>query len=228
MKSYWKATGATALTVVPVLIKQYSPPDASNIFLILYVVAVFLGSLKLFQPDRRFLLVRNPTLDAAFEKIFQQARNQLTNGERLPFRVHVMQPRGFGRWKKLVVVYSFGSAPTDPDHGKTWSSGCGLCWRVYSTGKLAWYRKGEHSIAEYGIKNADAEATDHVKAVLCLPIRKPARVYPEKVSAKVVGVLAFDALTDDGANGLAEFLKGFTTNNNGGILDTVEYVSLYF
>jgi hypothetical protein len=79
------------------------------------------------------------------------------------------------------------------------------------------------------MNKSDIEATEHVAAIVCLPIRRPAEAEPDKpVSPKVRAVLALDAIMEEGAVGLQECYDRFGSQKHPDFLALVECLGIYF
>jgi hypothetical protein len=144
-----------------------------------------------------------------------------------PFRVHVLQPRRWWIFKRLVVVYSFNSNPAHADHGKHWRRNCGLCWKVYRTKQAQWCHRNDSEWKELGLSDEDLRATSHVWGVFALPLRKP-KQDAATISNKVTAVLAMDALTEEGAVALKDQFDRFMEHRNEKLLDRAAWTSLFF
>jgi hypothetical protein len=227
MLKYAKALIPTSATLAPIVIKEMVPHPWSFGVIGAIGVFVYLGALKLFKPDDRFLLVRGPTLDAAFDATFEE-QFQSPASSYQPFRVHVLQPRGRWWWRRLEVTYSYNSNNTHADHGRTWRKGRGLCWSAYQAGLPSYCHRNEPKWSMLGLTDDDKRATEHVWAVFAIPLRRPAKSEEEKVSSKVTAILAFDALSPDAASVLEKQFELYRINKNDKMLDRAAYVSLYF
>ncbi len=217
---FGKGVLATALTVIPVLIKQFAGPVWSIQLLFLFGLAIFFGSMKLLQPDTRFLTIREPTVRNLLKNALANAGPSI--------RANVYICRGFWRFRYLVPVISYNANPSQADYGKNWRIGTGLCWQVFETGKFGICRKGVHDPASFGMKPADVMNTDHVEAVLCMPLRKLGSRGDDGISSKVSAVLAYDAISAEGAEFLQREHDSLLSVENKKLLDLVESISLYF
>jgi len=224
MKTFLKAVGSTALTFVPILIKQYAGDHWAPWAFLFFGSAVFLSSLKLFKPDERFLTLRPVAVELAVKEALKDIEKK---GHRL--RANVYERRGIWPFTELVPLVSCNTHTPDPDHGKRWPRGRGLCWKVYRTGKFGICHKGVDDPKDFGMRDADIQSTEHVEAVLCLPLRRKIRHSKDApVSERVVGVLAYDALTPQGAKILQAQHDALRGSGNQPLLDLVDRVSLYF
>lgn len=227
MNNFFKALGATSLTVAPVLLKEILAPQLHNGWIAFYAIAVFGGSWKfVFKPDNRFEAIRNPSLDSFFDNIFSNVT--CVDGARFPLRVNLYEPRGASIFTKLRVTYGFNQYSTDPDFGKSWKPGRGLTGKVYETGKAGFFRKGEDVGVEYVLSRKDAEDTSRVEAVFALPIRRAKPKLDSPADSTVVAVLSIDALTSDGAEVLRGWYNSLEDHANGDLLDKLKYLSLFY
>lgn len=221
-KTLLKSLFATGVATVPVAIKQFAPAHWTGNLFVAYFLAVFAASLKVFEPDKRFLAVREPTIKAYFKAALREAPPDA-------IRANIYVARGIWPCRCLVPLISYNANPAHADYGKKWPRGRGLCWKVHETGKFGLCRKGIHSPEIFGLKAKDISVTEHVEAVFCLPLRrKPKNSSDDGVSGRVSGVLAYDALSADGANFLEAEHDRLVRNENKELLDLVEAVSLYF
>jgi hypothetical protein len=79
------------------------------------------------------------------------------------------------------------------------------------------------------MKAADIASTDHVLAVLCLPLKRKTGSETDKgVSGKVCAVLAYDAITPEGVAFLQSQHDRLVENTNRELRELVEAISLYF
>ena len=194
MSRVLKAVVSTLLILLPLLIREMLDPLWRWQAIGGFVLVVFIYNLWQFGPDRRFERIREPTLKAQFNTKFKGAREKHRPGQRLPFRVNVMQ-RGWTwyAWPRLKIVYAYGMERTDPDYGLLWTKARGLCWQVYQTGKVEWFDQDIHDPTQFGLKDHEMQATQHVLAVLSLPIRSAHRPMPYRPTA----VLNVDALSSE-------------------------------
>lgn len=237
MNNLFKASLVTLLTIAPLVAREYWGSNLGPAGIGLIAVLAFVGYWKwVFKPDNRFEAVRTPGLDTLFAQAFSEFA--VRGGGRFPLRVNVYQCRGccFAPWLCrrlpalcwLHVAYNWSGRPSDADFGKVWRSDRGLCGKVYQTGRVGWYRRDEHGTEEYRLDASDLEQTRHVQAVLCIPLRR-ARPKPNShLDPRLVGVLAIDALTTEGADFLEGLYDQIESQADSDLLDKAEVVSLYF
>ncbi|RIK84396.1 MAG: hypothetical protein DCC68_01580 [Planctomycetota bacterium] len=220
---------ATTLTMVPVLIRQYAGAW-TLLALIAYGAAVFGGAFWKLRPEKRLAAIREASLNAAFHETFQK---DFRGGKKQPspFRVHVFTPSGYWWWRKLVVAYSFNSHPSHADHKMSWPRNHGVIWDVFKSGRANCCFRTEEKWNEYGLTNAERQATKHVFGIFAIPIRGPTDNgdgQAKRNQGKVSAVVSFDALTPEAANVLQELYVDFSQNRSKPLLDRMAYVSLYF
>jgi len=227
MSNFLKAVFVTALTVVPLGVKEYLGEHWNWWWFAAYCLAAFFGYWKLvFRPDERFNAVCTPSLDNCFETTF--ANVQWDRKGRFPFCVNVYRPIGF--WPAvllLVVAYHWKSNPTDSDHGKWWFSWCGLVGKTYWSGLAGFYKKGD-DLSGFGLTKRDEERTNHLEGLLCLPLRRPAPKGSWRVSDRVTAVLAVNALTPEAAEELAAWYEDIDKRRINALVDKANWLSLYF
>jgi len=229
MRTVYKAVLASAITVAPVLIKQYAKSPWDMPVILAYMAMVFLASQKFFKPDERFLRVREPTLDSAFAASFRDdLEHPVKEGVDPPFRVHIFCKSGIGPKATLRVKYSYNSQPSLPDHGSVWPRGTGLVWKAYQSGLPLFSMNGDSQWQECNLNNDQEAKTSHVCAVLIIPLRRPVEKEKEAVSSKVTALLAFDALTEESAQVLKNHADRLRDGNHKKLLDRSSFVSLYF
>jgi hypothetical protein len=220
-----KTVISTLLILLPLLIREMVDPLWRWPAIGGFALFVFVYNLWQFGPDRRFEKIREPTLNAQLNTKFREAREKLRPGQRLPFRVNVMQPGWtWYIWPRLKIVYAYGMERADPDYGLPWTKGRGLCWKVYQTGKVGWFDRGVDDPAQFGLKDRERQATQHVLAILSLPIRSAHRPLHPKPTA----VLNIDALSAEAAQALREEKEALEAHNNQALVDLVAFVGLYF
>ena len=222
VKTALKAAGATAVGVGPIIVKELAPQHWTLYWTIGYGLIIFLASLKLFQPDRRFLTVREPAVKGYLKKALESAPPN-------SIRANIYVPRWSYGFRCLVPMISYNASTAHADYGKNWWRGRGMCWQVYESGRFGICRKGTHSPQEFGMKRADILATNHVEAVFCVPLRgHPKSGGEDGVSGKVHAVLAYDALCAEGAAFLEQQHDLLLANKNRPLLELVEAISMYF
>jgi hypothetical protein len=171
-----KAVISTLLVLLPLLIREMIDPVWRWQAIGVFVLVVFIYNLWLFGPNRRFEKIREPTLNAQFNTKFKEAREKLRPGQRLPFRVNVMQSGWtWYCWPRLKIVYAYGMERAAPDYGLPWTKARGLYWQVYRIGKVGWFDRDIHAPAQFGLRDNEIQVTQHVLAVLALPIRSAHR-----------------------------------------------------
>lgn len=217
MKRAGKAIGSTLLTLTPLLIKQFTTGPMTWATMLLFVAAVLAAAYWKFGPDQRFIAVRNPTLDAILGSAISEGT-----------RVHVLQPSGFWKWKKLGVAYSFNCNRSYADHGKAWREDHGLCWKVYKSGQSEWCQRDHEEWGNLGLSDNELSQTAHVHGVLAFPLRPPTRHDSAFLSSKITGVLCFDALTSSAAEALSAEFELMKKGEGEQLLDCAQFVSIYF
>jgi hypothetical protein len=108
---------------------------------------------------------------------------------------------------------------TDSDYGLPWTKGRGLCWKVYQTGKVGWFDRDLDDPAQFGLRDRERQATQHVLAVLSLPIRSAHRPLHPKPTA----VLNIDALSAEAVQALREGKEALEAHNNQALVDLVAF-----
>jgi hypothetical protein len=212
---------ATALVLGPLIVAEVHPGLVRwELIAIATLVAWVVDYFYILAPDERFLLARAPTLNMVLKSNFRRQIKSLPDGQRLAFRVNVMEPCWVIFKRHLRITYSFGMEQTDADYGLSWPKGHGLCWDVYGSGQAGWFDRREHSSDRFRLTDVHKEATKDIIAVLCLPIHK-------RNDRRRCGVLNIDALSDEAADFLKEQKTKFRANSNRELLDLVSSVSLY-
>jgi hypothetical protein len=212
---------ATALVAVPLIVAELRPGLVRiELIVIATIVAWVVDYFYILAPDERFAFARGPTLNMVFKSNFRRQIKDLPEGQRLAFRVNVMEPGWNWARRHLRITYDFGMMESDPDFGLTWPKGHGLCWEVFNSGRAGWYDRREHSPDRFMLTNVHRDATKDIVAVLCLPIHRTK-------DRRRCGVLNIDALSEEAADFLKEQKRKFQANENRELLDLVKFVSLY-
>lgn len=221
MKTLLKSVAATFFATAPLAVKEVVGQNWSVYWAVIYGLVVFATSLVVFQPDKRFLAVRDPTVKNYLKTALASAPPDMVRANIYVFR--------WLPWPGLVPIISYNANPAHADYGKKWAWGRGLCGRVYRTGRFGICRKGVDDPRAFGMKPADIAATEHVEAVFCVPLKRPAKSGSEAgVSSKVCAVLAYDALSPQAAEFLQIQHDSLVENRNRELLDHVEAISLVF
>lgn len=194
------------------------------------VLIVFISVAWELKPDRRINKIRQADLDSRFQSLFENARNVLGSGKRLPFRVNLMVPqRAWFRIFRpvLKMVYSYEMKRTDPDYGIAWRKGHGLCWVVYKTGRAAFAPTCDPQGTTYNLTPKEKAATAHVKAVLSLPVRTQHLKQGRSLTPKVAAVLNVDAISDSAAQELEGYWRRIESHENHPLVELADYAGLY-
>lgn len=194
MWRFLKSSVAVALAIVPMYLTEL-PRFADRVHLIAGTGVVVFGVnfWGFFRPDRRFEKVREYALTLFFNQKFSNLSaakpSNLGKKDRHPFRVTIMQPCGWFQWRRMKIVYTYGMEPTDSDYHLEFPHGTGLCWDVYRKNCVGWFDPDEHNVDDFQLNSDMKSATEHLKGILSIPIRRGQ-------SRRPVAVLNFDGLTE--------------------------------
>ena len=228
MNHWTKSALAAFVVLVSFAAKEFfGLPEQGFWRWLLYIfVAIVVFSYNAYElkPDLRFLKVREPVLKESFDAFFKEASDKLKEGQRLPFRANIMVKKGWWFWQKLEIAHAYEMKSTDADYGICWPRQHGLCWQVFDKGQGQWFSKEEEESSKYGMTLQEQAKTDHVFAVLSLPVRSSHRNMHNRVDA----VLNIDAITPEAAKDLQEIKTDWEQNQAIVVVDLVDLLRLYF
>ncbi|MBD3673563.1 MAG: hypothetical protein HUJ26_08550 [Planctomycetaceae bacterium] len=205
---FLKTSIAVTLSVVPLAIAEIENQNQRVVWITILGVVVFaINFFGFFKPDKRFESVRDPTLKRIFDEKFSTVRRALNKTQRLPFRVSVMVPIGCWPFRKLKMIYTYEIKPDDPDYHMQLQQGHGLAWLVMENGKTGWFHREKHSSSELGLTDLEIEKTEHIIAIISLPLRR-------KKKQKPFAVLNIDALQTEAADFLEREFEELKNHNN--------------
>jgi hypothetical protein len=175
--------------------------------------------------------LRIAELDALLDGVLSDYEADLT---RFPFRAHIFRRRGMFPIEWLEVVYSYRTHSTDPDRGIRFfrflgRAGEGLVWQTCEQGDVRYFRRDDvpDAKAAFRLRGAQDSATREVSAILELPLRQLVDSDAPGASESPIGVLCFDALTAEAADGLGQPFVGFRAGEVPALAELADRASLY-
>jgi hypothetical protein len=232
MIRFLKAAAWTAVAAGPLALAHWLPPGVAATAVIVYLLVVLRLSYALVA---RFSVelsaLRNAELDALLDSVFSDYEADLT---RFPFRVHIFRRCGLFPVEWLEMVYSYRTHSTDPDRGIRFfrllgQAGEGLVWQTCEQGDVRYFRRDDvpDAKAAFRLRGAQDSATREVFAILALPLRQLVDSDAGGASESPIGVLCFDALSSEAADGLGQLFVGFRAGEEPALAELADRASLY-
>jgi hypothetical protein len=226
-----KAAAWTLAAAGPLLLLLL-PRSVAVPAIVVYLGALFaIGYAYLFAESAQRAMLRDAELDALFDGIFSDYEADLS---RFPFRTHIFRRRGVYPIETLEMIYSYRTHATDPDRDirfhKYWGRpGEGLVWQTCENGDVRYFRRDDiaDTKAAFHLRGAQASATREVFAVLTLPLRPLVRNREIAARNGPIGVLSFDALSNQAADSLQELFNQFHQGEHPELADLAARASLY-
>jgi hypothetical protein len=232
MIRFVKAAAWTAVAVGPLALAHWLPPGVAATAVIVYLLVLLKLSYALVGLlDVELPALRNAELDALLDGVFSDYEADLT---RFPFRAHIFRRCGVFPVEWLEMVYSYRTHSTDPDRGIRFfrflgRPGEGLVWQTCERSDIRYFRRDDvpDAKAAFHLRGAQDSATREVAAILALPLRQLVTSDATAASDRPIGVLCFDALTAEAADGLGELFVEFRTGEQPALAELADRASLY-
>jgi hypothetical protein len=231
MIRFLKAAAWTAVAVGPLALAHWLPRGIAATAVIVYLLVLLRISYTLvWLLDMELPTLRNAELDALLDGVFSDYEADLT---RFPFRAHIFRRCGMFPIEMLEMVYSYRTHSTDPDAGIRFfrflgRPGEGLVWQTCEQGDVRYFRRDDvpDAKAAFRLRGAQDSATREVAAILALPLRQMFG-NDGMENDQPIGVLCFDALTTEAADGLGQLFVQFRAGEQPALADLADRVSLY-
>jgi hypothetical protein len=232
MIRFLKAAAWTAVAAGPLALAHWLPPGMAATAVIVYLLCVLRISYALVgRFDRQLPALRNAELDALLDGVFSDYEADLT---RFPLRAHIFRRRGLFPVEWLEMVYSYRTHSTDPDRGIRFfrffgRPGEGLVWQSCEQGDVRYFRRDDVPDAKvaFRLRGAQDSATREVFAILAVPLRQLVDRDAGSVNAASIGVLSFDALSGEAADGLGQLFVGFRAGEVPALAELADRASFY-
>jgi hypothetical protein len=227
-----KAATWTAAAAVPLLLLYALPSGIATPVIIIYLIALFaIGWARVFEDESHGRVLRDAELDALFDNVFSDYEADLT---RFPFRAHIFRRRGMFPVEKLEMIYSYRTHATDADRNIRFyryfgRSGEGLVWQTCENGDVRYFRREEvpDTKAAFHLRGSQASATREVFAVLTVPLRQLVGAGLSSTNNGFVGVLSFDALSNEAADSLQDLFHLFHQGEHPELAELADRATLY-
>jgi hypothetical protein len=132
------------------------------------------------------------------------------------------------------MVYSYRTHSTDPDRGIRFfrylgQPGEGLVWQTCEQGDVRYFRRDDVADAKaaFHLRGAQDSATREVVAILAMPLRALVSRDGNETGQRPIGVLCFDALTAEAADGLGQLFVTFRAGEQPALAELADRASLY-
>ena len=231
MRHWLKAFIASSVLAVGFLAREVTSGWWRLLVYAAAIAIVFAQNLWDVKPDRRVDKILKVQADLIFTSFFKSAKERVNAGERLPFRANIMVSRLTLwplPWRRLEMVYTYATEPSDDDYAMSWPWPYGMCWAVLRSGRPSLFLKKAGPAGTYRITKAQAAATDVIHGLISLPIRSR-HADSRGPRRRAVAVLNVDALSPDAAADLQEqFKKLKQVKEQSKLVDLVNAFGLYF